>query len=365
MKYSIISLLLIFSLVAYTQAQTIRRVNNTPGINAPFTTIQAAVTAATANDIILVEGSTVAYSGDVLIDKPLRFIGPGYFHNQPNPINQALELEASGATFRLRVGSNGTIIEGFNDIDVFNFTGFSGNPSNIIAVSNLIVRRNRDVSLVIEDLTGQTDIASSNIQMNQNYNLRFSVVRCNNVSVQNNFVISTETSAVNNLTLTNNVMLAGLFLTSRGYGNITINSNATFQNNIIIFSSAGISAQQGSAISASNNICSDTQLPASNGNVQNVSMTNVFIGSIFSDSPTATISTDRRFQLRNPDANNNTPNPAKGGGFNGVDCGMYGGLSPYMPSGIPAIPIITQFNATPSGNNNTPLQVTISIQSNQ
>ena len=64
-------------------AQHLHRVNNNTDFDADFTTLQAAVDAATNNDTIYVEGSATAYDG-ATIDKPLTIVGPGYYLNE-NP----------------------------------------------------------------------------------------------------------------------------------------------------------------------------------------------------------------------------------------------------------------------------------------
>ena len=67
--------------VTVANAQNILRVNNIPGINAPYNTIQAAVAAASAGDIILVEGSPTSYDvGAFNLTKKLTIRGPGFFH---------------------------------------------------------------------------------------------------------------------------------------------------------------------------------------------------------------------------------------------------------------------------------------------
>ncbi|MCU0447966.1 MAG: hypothetical protein MUE85_23955 [Microscillaceae bacterium] len=360
MKRLIYCFFIVMGLYGTTQAQTIRRVNNTPGINAPFNTIQAAVTAAQANDIILVEGSTIAYTGDVLIDKPLRFIGPGYFHTQPNPVTQAMPLEARGIDFRLRTGSNGTIIEGFSECAVSNYIA---NNQNIVAINNITIRRNRNIYIGIADLTAQNDPASSNLLITQNFSLEIVIFRCVSLIISNNRIsngfsgLYATTGSVNN-----NIIQRDFPVTSRSYnfGNFVVQSNISFFNNIVTnnVSVSGFST-------TSNNILVGTQLPATNGNIQNVNMNNVFLTGWNSFPRPANLTDDGLFQLRAPDANNSATNPAKGGGVGGVDCGMFGGLSSYVLSGIPAVPVITKFVTTPAGNNNTPLQVTISIQSNQ
>jgi hypothetical protein len=63
-------------------------------------------------------------------------------------------------------------------------------------------------------------------------------------------------------------------------------------------------------------------------------------------------STDGQWQLK-------PGSPAIGAGVGGVDCGMFGGDSPYVLSGIPSIPTIYFFNAPLEGGNQLPVQIKI------
>jgi hypothetical protein len=51
-----------------------------------YTTIQAAITAASAGDTILVAGSATAYTGQINVNKKLTIIGPGYNPDKQNPL---------------------------------------------------------------------------------------------------------------------------------------------------------------------------------------------------------------------------------------------------------------------------------------
>ena len=106
-----ISLLLFLLISATAFAQNTLRVNNIPGINAPYTTIQAAVTAASAGDIILVEGSPTAYNvGAFDLTKKLTIRGPGYFLNE-NITVQANQNPATitSTSFYFSPGSDGSV----------------------------------------------------------------------------------------------------------------------------------------------------------------------------------------------------------------------------------------------------------------
>jgi hypothetical protein len=56
--------------------------------------------------------------------------------------------------------------------------------------------------------------------------------------------------------------------------------------------------------------------------------------------------------------------PAKGIGTGGTDAGAFGGSAPYVLSGLPPYPIITNFTTSGVGNTSMPLQVSITVRSN-
>ena len=52
---------------------------------------------------------------------------------------------------------------------------------------------------------------------------------------------------------------------------------------------------------------------------------------------------DNRYELK-------AGSPAIGAGVGGIDCGAFGGETPYKLSGIPFVPLIYQVNAPTTGN---------------
>ena len=56
--------------------------------------------------------------------------------------------------------------------------------------------------------------------------------------------------------------------------------------------------------------------------------------------------------------------PAIGIGTGGANAGAFGGASPYILSGLPAYPVMTNFTTTGVGNTTTPLQVSVTVRGN-
>lgn len=118
-------------------------------------------------------------------------------------------------------------------------------------------------------------------------------------------------------------------------GHITLN-NTVFQNNILRGGD-----YSGDLNSVFNNICNETQFDTTGSNQQNVDMNTVFVG---------TGSADGQWRIKEG-------GPADGAGLNDVDIGMFGGSTPYVLSGIPAIPAIYYLNVPGTGTSTTGLQV--------
>jgi len=318
--------LLIFILFTTLAHAKIWRVNNNPGVVADFTTLQDAHDGAVAGDTLLIHPSINNY-GSLTCIKRLVIMGAGYFlkENYPDyPMNQTNATTTISVT--LESGSSGTIIQSIDEGGV------------LIKASNILI--NRTDNLYIQILEPNL----SNITISQNYNCRFNfgantitglVIKNNYIGAWTSVSLSSTFQAtfINNIfafagwifgnqILVNNIAITG--------GSFTFN-NTTLTNNI---DAAGSSARFGTI----------------NGNFGNVSTNSIFLDASGN-------STDGRWRLR-------PGSPAIGAGIDGVDCGMYGGPEPYIRSGVPPIPLFTKFVTTGVGSNTTPLQVTVSMQSN-
>ncbi len=133
------------------------------------------------------------------------------------------------------------------------------------------------------------------------------------ITVYNNIIFGTIN--VHNSVLRNNIMVGGTFYAS---------------NNIY-----------------SNNLANGTQFGDLNGNQATVTMAAVFV---------ATGSTDGYWQLTGG-------SQASGAGLEGVDCGMYGGGTPYVLSGMFDVPAIWFLSTTGPGTATGGLNVRIKAKS--
>ena len=329
--------------ICSTSFAKIWRVNNNSGVTADFTTLQAAHDGASSGDTIYLESSPNAYGG-LNCSKKLAIIGTGYFLDQNTDL-QAFALSAKISGINFNAGSEGSSVEGVD---------FNGSSMSIY-VNDIVVRRNRfsqDANPSSQNIyTGTVNINSgaSNILITQNFGIWItSNGSSTGILISNNYIIYSlnyggTVASVNLNANTVAIIKNNIF----GRGVVTA-FNSNISNNIMIDGSLS-----GSGNLISNNIGNSTQFGNTNGNQQNITMTTVFEG---------TGSNDGVFKLK-------SGSPAIGAGYgstsaNPVDCGIFGGTTPYKLSGLPAIPSIYFYTNQPVGSNSDPIDVQVKVRSN-
>lgn len=344
---------LILLLAISASAQTIRRVNNNPGITGTniFTTIQAAHDAAVNGDIIYVEPSGTSY-GNLDCTKQLTILGAGYF-TQENQIYQSFPGFSVLGQITFLPGSENSRMAGgvqTGNVRIFrtsNITidrclvnsveirgdanGVQGNMSGITITRNWIIQS-------VGCIAGTAFPAAGGV-------IRYTIT---NVNITNNllrYVGQNHTSGVpetyqyTNFVVSNNVILEA-----------TNAINAIVQNNIIGgVRGNSIEGAIFNSVITHNSAVSAGGMPSGNNNVTGINFGDFFVNS--------TGTSDSGWQLK-------TGSSAIGSGTNGVDRGMFGGPTPYVLSGIPPYPAINSIITTGTGSNTTPLSVTISTKSN-
>lgn len=314
------------------------RVNNNPGIDADYTNLQDANDNASDGDTIYVEGSETKYSG-ADISKSVTIIGPGYFLTE-NPNTQANGLEAKfTGNINFNAGSAGSCIIGCN-LGYYGYISINVDEVKIIrcfvnginsnhngTIKNIVILQNYIAKEI--KATSSTTILTNSIISNNIINglIHFSsssgpVQIAHNVfSSEPNFSIDCYNSAIQNNIICNEAANA-----------IRINSGNTINNNILAYDGTNV-----------------------NGNQYNINMSNIFTA--YNDY-SAGISTDGKWQLK-------AGSPAIGAGINGVDCGVFGGTSPYVLSGLPDLPHIYEAIIPATANSGDGLSVTIKVKSGQ
>jgi len=331
-------IILIITFISTTAFSTVWTVDNKSGSIADFTQIGAAVAAASDGDTIYVYSSGSSIYNTVYVTKRLYIIGPGYFLDE-NPNTQADIRPAVCSTFIFDPGSEGSLLSGLKIND--SSWDININTDSIIVKRNVCIGNHVDIEIAPNlsniIITGNyfynnTGVTNSVIDVKNN---------CNNIRINNNYLnslgtFSIESSSSSSIEAWNNVIS----------GNVEIH-NSLFYNNIMM---NGVFSGTNSPANINHNIGDATQFGTANGNQANVSMNTVFVDS-------GSVSTDGDWQLR-------SGSPAIGAGLSSEDCGMFGGTTPYILSGLPSIPTIHFFVAPSSASGTQGLQVQIKAKSN-
>jgi hypothetical protein len=304
------SFLLILFAMAVSMAVTAAkwRVNN-GGVPADFTTIQAVVNSSSvaAGDTVYLESSVTSY-GDLTTTKKLILIGPGYFLGE-NDSTQANKASATIGTAVFNTGSEGSVATGIL------FAGTLYPYTN-----NLLFKRNMINQMFCSSNASNVAIIQNYISMLYIYDGSQNIIVANNIfSVTTNGGYSLYMSPFSSATITNNIFQDNQLV-----------YNSTYRNNIATAPAGyGRDSFTSSNSTIENNIGSTTQYSTYTGNLSNTDMSTVF--ACWSDC--TGYSTDGRWILK-------TGSPAIAYGYGGVDCGVYGGATPYVKSGLPTVPAI-------------------------
>lgn len=351
------ALLGLFSISGF--AQTIYRVQ--AGQSLPN-----ALTTAAAGDIIYVDGGIY---GDITISKQVTLIGTGYFA----AVGAAPTGEARLGIVRFIPGAAGSLLTGFVT------TGeLSVGASNVTIVRNLI---GGSVYLGYAPGIGSAGWGAT----------------ANNVTVRQNFIdgelmaAQTQgTGTVLNFSFRNNIVrngfligspqIAGEFVNNTfGYafdagsytsynspqdGSCLLITSVRFRNNIFVQSAAGFCAMLRTPsvvppvfignvmlidVAFPNVIIPGTRLTAAQ-------LDNLFVGRPIQGNMPA-MAPDARAQLK-------AGSVALTAGEGGTQAGAFGGDDPYVLSGIPFIPSITELTVPPTVTQGGTLNITVKAQSN-
>jgi len=278
------------------------------------------------------EGSATDYEG-ATIDKPLTIVGPGYFLNE-NPETQAMNTSANiDSEVAFTSGSEGSTIMGCD----FVFADLTISVSDISVIRNYL------------------------------YHVEFNGT-CDNIVIIQNYVYSSINAGIGDITntiISNNIVRGGIYAQGTSGPLIVSNNvcwttnfsfpidchNASIQNNIICYEFSSIGQNTGNTISY--NILAGDGTDA-NGNQYNIDMNLVFAdfdGSL-------NLSTDGKWELK-------AGSPALDAGMSGVDCGAFGGPTPYILSGVPNLPHIYEAEVPASATSDSGLPVSIKVKSGE
>jgi hypothetical protein len=317
------NILLLFALVFALNSShaTVWRVNNQDN-TADFTDLDVAHNSSNvqANDTLYVEGSSQAYKS-ITCTKPLTFIGPGYLLN----INQKSANMVPAIVYALtfNAGSEGSRVIGLT----FNWNSSSAPQinTNSISIERCYIRGyitiNDNVEGVI--ITGNYCAGIND----WNTGTEFFDVYFNNNIVTGDMTIN---NTCNIVACNNNIFLGDSY-TFVAYH---------FRNNIVVDGTAALNIQSSYI---QNNIASNNIFTGDNLNVSDINA--LFVGG---ESP------DAKYVL-------SETSQAKGAGYEGTDCGIFGGDYPYIISGLPPLPIITELDVDDAASVETGLKVKMKV----
>lgn len=301
------------------------RINNTAGIDADFTTFLEAQEAASAGDTLMFEPSNQAYNTNDIdtLRKTLTLIGPGYFFSENYPDMSSYTV-AQMNTLYIAPEAAGAVVTGMAFYDY--------NSGIRIDADNVVIDRN----YIYGGITLAFSIPMANAVISRNF-------IGGTISSYGNYSNSTSTNSL----ICNNIICgrsntAGFSLNSYSTASVINNyigsflrtSNSELKNNLILFVSYYYSGVTGSSYNNTfkNNVFGD-ELPESG--VNNVVHSNFEVGLFAIDQEISDFNIDNEFLL-------SASSPALGVGEAGVDCGPFGGSNPYVLSGLPAVPVITE-----------------------
>lgn len=346
-------------------AQTIRRVNGTPGVSGVnvYATPQEAHDASVDGDIIYIEPNLSANTnyGNLTINRRVTVIGKGYDLDRVTG-SSFDKRTVSLAQVMLDPGSAGSRLTGLIFDIIF------------VRSANCIIERSFIDGVYVQEYNYKDEDNRDRISYGDNLILRNNIVYSS--IVIRNFAYGLETNFFvrrpQGLLITNNIF-------SSSYSRLERLTFATISNNIFRCANTGpfadllsstivsnifdsresnsfyVTSGDSFGNTISNNLCTvNAGLPAGNGNVNSVSSSTVFkVANPWTVSP---------FLESNLELAANSPARTVGPG--GTPIGAFSGTNPFIPSGLTNVPIITDFTLNGIGNTNSPLQVTIKARSN-
>jgi hypothetical protein len=316
------------------------RVDNVPGHPGDFTSVNAAIASPEVQ-----EGDTLVLQGDFTsattsLTRKLHLVGYGFFHAQ-NGYNFP-----AGTPLEARLGA--VIIEpgAATRADGASITGCVMGGVTVNDAANVLLRRNKLTHIL---LAGTGSQGARGITIAQNYFLGQGANYSSTISFSGSHAVGDVLVAGNYISTSGNQFNPGSSLASGADDAVTVVNNVlysssvggygAFQNNII---QAGFSFS--TWVTVSNNMAvGGTFLPVGSGNINGETVVNVFEN---------TISPDGKWKLK-------TGSPAIGTGADGYDMGMYSGPLPYILSGLPPVPMITQLQVPPVVQDGQDVTVTL------
>ena len=333
----------------------------------PGDDLQVKMNAATAGDVLIVAGGTYAPSG-ITFNKRLTLIGTGYLLPAGGPSSAIAQITGNVA---FTTGSDFSIL-----------TGFTLSGYIYIGANNITFSRNN-----VKTLTLGND--ASNYKSTQNVVVKQCKFQGGTIQIYGSIVgvFANNYQFLNNLfddmgiNMYHSVESYGAFVNNNFSANLTSNSdvyfyygntatNVSFYNNIfgILLSTGGNYLLSGANYIPTNfhyNVMVGNGVPENNStlttNLVNQTATNLYAG--WNANPQALTSDARSIlKLGSPAILYGRLSPYAPAST-ATDAGAYGGVEPYITSGIPTGPYAYQILVPNVAANNSNIQITIKAKS--
>lgn len=327
---------LLLSLCWFSVNATIWRVNSNPQLNADFSSLQEAIWSAQVEegDTLYIESGS--FFGDISLGKSLTLIGPGYFlqeneqtyaHAVPALI-QKITITADGSDSHL-IGL--TVIDDVelamdaNDVTIershaggIRHVGWSGTREGL-TLKQCFIDGDIDFGSYLESSAIHNNIIMGRIILTRSSGVH---------QIYNNAIYYYATGTLYALTARNSNVYNNIIIREP----VDINPNIDRSEYCINFEHSN-----NENISVYNNIMSQSPSVLFPHNLYNQVKEDIFV---------LEGTTDKQWELKEG-------SPAIGYGTNGDDCGAYGGVIIYIPSGLPfMIPRIIEATIPSSGSGN-------------
>jgi len=342
---SFFALLICLCIGIDAHSQTRHRVNNS-GLVAPFTDLALAIAAAAPGDTIVVENSDISY-GDVAVNKKLVIYGTGYFLADNDSTHADLRKSIID-TLTIESGTNGVIVSGFTmNAAVLNgdkctlerchilgdvVIGTVGAPSQVQVKKNFIESTSPVIMRMIDGIGA--NISNNLFKSTSGLITDFMIKVVNGTGVVvNNVFFGAPRLELKNMTVQNNYFHDAAI-------------NTVTSSNLIVDHNAANTGFMSFYPSPTNQDLSLAPFAAS------------MPDTLFSFN--LTTSRDGRYEL-----NPWPTNVLKGAGTGGNDIGIFGGVGPYIKSGMPPIPSIFLYSGGTTGTTTSGLQVTVKVKSHK
>lgn len=302
---------------------TILRVNNTTGSTAPYSDLMSAYEAAAEGDTIYLEGSVTNYEGTekhggIILNKSISIFGPGYY-----------------------------LIEN-------NITGYSQYPATIGKINadgtyGIITIRSSNIVLKGISMYGLTLVGTQNITINRcriQRTVTLDAATANCVFHQNKMEGGLNANNASNILITNNIMAFPVSLSS-SYSIRDLKSSILKYNHIRCYEIRNMEN-----CTLENNLIEYQYIYSSDNNMMGKSN---YLGDWRNECLNASTDTPIDSDYRLSDYS------ALATKDNGKPIGAFGGTDPYVLSGIPNIPVISDLQIPASANKDEGLTVTVKI----